>query len=477
MSKTVLFDSFPKQEEFIAAAFDSQYSFVLYGGAIRGGKTFVLLATFILFCKKWPGSRWAVVRKDLPTIKRNLLPSWNKIKPTNFIENFNSDTMTVTFTNGSQIIFFAENFVQDKEYDRWRGLEVNGFGLEEINELQERSYFKAIERAGSYVLPNIAEEAQPPPKIIGTCNPTFGWVKDRFYTPFKEDRLPDDMLYIQSRIFDNPYIPQKYIDSLKSLPIYEYQVFVEGNWDVQLKTGGEFWKHFELEKHLKPVSFNKENNIHISVDNNVYPYISVSLWQTEETADGWDIIQVGEVCAKDPDNTASAAGRLTAQWLKDNGYKMPKVYVYGDPTTKARNTIDDNKKTFLDKYVDQLEEHWTVEERMFRKAPPVSATGEFINEIYLNEIHGLKIIIGENCKESASDYIETKEDKDGGISKKRTTDSTTGISYEKNGHLTDTKRYFIVKCFWDEYTKFINRFSDPTQYHIPEPNKTIRGGI
>jgi hypothetical protein len=479
--KVILFDSFAKQEEFIDAAFDTRFTFILYGGAIRGGKTFAGLGTLILFCLAWPGSRWAIVRKDLPTIKRNTLPAWNKIKPTNIIKKFNLETMTVTFMNGSELIFFPENYVQDKELDRWKGLEVNGFLLEEINELQEVSYHKAIERAGSYVIPGIQTHKQPTPKILATCNPTFGWVKVLVYIPWKTGKLPAHMRYIPSRIFDNPYIPQSYIEALKSLPIYNYKVFVEGDWDVQLKTGGEFWKSFELAEHIGPTITDIDNSIHISVDNNVWPYISITIWQiTRKDVNNethWDVKQIHEICAKDPKNTATASGREVLRYLKRIHYAVPKVYIYGDPTTRARNTIDDNKKTFLDKFCDQIGKRWTIQKRMFRKAPPVASTGEFINEIYANNIFGITITIDERCKESISDYIETKEDKDGGILKSRVVDPKTKISYEKNGHLTDTKRYFIIKAFYTEYTRFINRLSDPTQYHIAQPNKVIRGGI
>src|SRR5258708_38682198 len=119
--KEVLFEPFPKQEEFIEASFSGNFTFILFGGAIRGGKTFALLAVFIVLCRIFPGSRWAIVRKDLPTIKRNLYPSWEKIKPANFITSFPQNTHTVTFKNGSQIIFFPENDATDKDKNRWKG--------------------------------------------------------------------------------------------------------------------------------------------------------------------------------------------------------------------------------------------------------------------------------------------------------------------------------------------------------------------
>jgi hypothetical protein len=78
VNKQVLFNPFPKQQECIDAAFSGDYSFIVYGGAIRGGKTFALLALFILLSRIFPGSRWAIVRKDLPTIKKEPLPQLGK---------------------------------------------------------------------------------------------------------------------------------------------------------------------------------------------------------------------------------------------------------------------------------------------------------------------------------------------------------------------------------------------------------------
>jgi hypothetical protein len=471
----VLFDSFGKQDEFIAAAFDPQYTFVLYGGAIRGGKSFAGFGALILLCVKYPMSRWAIVRKDKATLDRNTLPAWNKIKPSNIIKSGNSEH--VVFNNGSEIIFFAESFHIDKDLNRWKGLEVNGFLLEEVNELQRASFLKAIERAGTWVVPGLSKEKQPPPTVLGTCNPSQGWVKTDFYEKWKNGTLPSYQKYIPSTIFDNPHLSEDYKNSLLTLPRYEYEVFVLGNWDVQLKTGGEFFKKFELESHVGPVTIDPEEPIHISIDNNVMPYIAVTLWQICKNGERWLVQQVGEVCARDPRNTATSAAREVLRFLKRHDYNASKVFLYGDPTTTARNTIDDDKKTFLDKFTDKMQSRYAVEKRFFRKAPSVSISGDFINEIYETQAFGIELKIGEHCKESINDYIETKENKDGGINKIRVRDSDSNVSYEKNGHLSDTKRYFITKCFLEEYKKYINRFSDPQDYHIAQKNSMIRGGI
>ena len=448
-----------------------------------GGKTYALLGLFILLSKIYAGSRWAVVRKDLPTIKKNTYPSWDKIKPVNFMEKHDREQHTVTFKNGSQIIFFPESYETDKELNRWRGLEVNGFGFEEINECQYQSLEKAFERAGSYIIKNA--KRQPPPIIVGTCNPTQGWVKDKVYKPFKDGLLKKSWHYIQSRIYDNkPLLEESpmYIESLKNnLSKYAYEVFVNGNWDIQLKTGGEFFKSFELEHHVKPCRWDVSNTLHISIDNNVHPYIAITIWQLVKGDNGWIARQVHELPIKDPNNTAGGAGRTLVNWLNEIDYKQ-QLFIYGDPTTKQRNTIDESKKSFLDLFLDPIRKGgFSVEQRFFHKAPPVALTGEFINACYDDRVQGVAIEISEQCTTSINDYIETKQDIDGGVSKKRVTNPATGVSYEPNGHLSDTKRYFLCKVFQDAmntYKRGVSGYADLIEnQNLNKLGNSLLGGI
>ena len=458
--KEVLFEPFPKQEEFVEASFGGQFSFILFGGAIRGGKTFALLAVFIVLCRIFPGSRWAIVRKDLPTIKRNLYPSWEKIKPGNFIKTFNQSTNTVTFNNGSQIIFFPENDATDKDKNRWKGLEVNGIGFEEVNECQQRSFFKAFERAGSYVIKGAKH--QPKPIVLATCNPTQGWVKDLIYTPWKENKLRAGWHYIQSRIYDNlPLLAAQpdYLPNLKAnLDVYEYMVFVDGDWDVTLKTGGEFFRKFELKLHVKPVEYHLDQIMFVSIDSNVYPHIAITIWQLKKTTDGYAIRQVEELPAEDPENTASQAALKVVNYFNEIGYKL-RVELHGDKSTKNRNNIDDQKRTFFQIFKETLENNgFRTVDNMPSSMPPVSGVADFVNAIFDGKIKGLSIEIGEHCKQSINDYIKTKTDADGGMVKKRIPHPTIkGVTYEEHGHLTDTAKDFIVQKFHADYIAYIKR--------------------
>lgn len=451
MSKKIIFNPFPKQQQFIEAVLSGLYTFVLYGGGIRGGKSYAAIAILIMLCKIFPFSRWAIVRKDMPTIEKNVFPTWDKVCPQSFVNHDRRRSTTnpsVEFKNGSKIIFFAENYARDKELDRFKGLEVNGFLGDEINELQVDTFNKMIERAGSYVVPE--GNKQPDPIIFATCNPSPGWVKNKIYTPSKEGTLNPLWYYIQARIFDNPYIPQEYLDSLKTLPHYHYRVFVEGDWDFQLKKENAYWKGFELDKHVHNFAYNPNLPIHASIDSNVLPYCAISLWQMSSEN---HVIQIGEIPASDPNNTAQGAAKLVNEHLIKLGHQ-DLIILHGDASAKAKNTIDPEKRSFVTLFEGVLKEEFIVKNRVSNRNPSVSLRGEFINAVYSGLIENLKISINESCKESINDYITVVEDMNGGMQKRKTT--VNGLTYEPNGHFSDTKAYFLCDVWLQQFNEFKN---------------------
>ena len=464
MQKLIIFNPFPKQVEFINAVFSKLYSFVLYGGGIRGGKSFAAIGILIMLCRMFPFSRWAIVRKDMPTIEKNVFPTWDKICPSDFVASDrrrNPTNPRVEFKNGSQIIFFPENYNRDKELDRFKGLEVNGFLAEEINELQEDTFNKMIERSGSYIVPS--GNRQPDPIIFATCNPSPGWVKKKIFTPHKEGKLNPEWYYIQARIFDNPYIPNEYLKTLKTLPHYHYRVFVEGDWDFQLKKENAYWRGFELDKHVQNIPFNPHLPIHESIDSNILPYCAISLWQL----DGGHAIQIAEIAASDPDNTAQKSAGLVNKYLNKIGHE-DLIILHGDASAKAKNTIDNEKRSFIQLHEGVLKEEFIVRNRVSNSNPSVSIRGEFINAVYEGLVPGLSISINETCKDSINDYISVVQDENGGLQKRRITKD--GLTYEPFGHFSDTKAYFLCDVWKKEFNEFKNAGS--THEYILKINKS-----
>ncbi len=453
-SNAIFFKPTPKQKE--AKRLLNKNRILLYGGAIRGAKSFFGCMAVISLAMLHDNSRWIMVRKDSVVLKATLLKTFkeNFLEKglLGYVEHFDQQNLVITFKNKSQIIFMGENYDRDKDLNRFKGLEINGAFIDEVNEMQEVTLDKIIERAGSWF-----HSPGCPTKVLMSCNPTQNWVKKRFYDKHKLGTLPNGVAYLQAKIFDNPHIPKDYLESLKLLPRHQYRVFVDGEWDVAMKVGNEFLRAFETDKHIKANNWDIDNLMHISIDSNVYPYIAVTVWQLVRNGSGWIIRQVNELPAADPINTASKSGHHVGKWLKNIDYKQ-RVLIYGDRSTKNRNNIDENKKSFFELFTEGIaKEGFKIEDKMLSSAPPVASIADFVNAIFAGEINGLSIEIGENCKESINDYIETKTDKDGTMLKKRETDPKTKISYEPHGHLTDTLKDFIVSAFNEEYKRFLNK--------------------
>jgi hypothetical protein len=429
----------PKQSEAMQAIESEQFDFILYGGAIRGGKTVWGLSALLILCEIFPRSRWCVIREDMEKIRTTTIPSFSKLEPYGKLKQ---SPYEYIHHNKSVILFKSENYASDKDMDWMRGLEVNGFLFEEINECQKQTFYKAFERGGSWIIPN--SKHQPKPIILATCNPTFGWVKELVYDPWKADILPVKWKYIPAKITDNPYLPEAYITNLKNLPKFEYLVFVEGNWDVQLKTGGEFYKSFEVNDHVNVTRYNPELPLHISWDDNVSPYLPLGIFQIE----GFEIRMIDEIAGRTPNNTVKSVCNEFIR--KYQGHKSG-LFVYGDATANKEDTKLEKGYNFYRLILDNLKDY-KPNNRVLASNPSVVMRGNWINTIF--EKQTIRVIIGENCKLTINDLISVKEMPDGSKLKETATDPVTKKTFQKVGHFSDLFDYVMVSAFNNEYLKY-----------------------
>jgi PBSX family phage terminase large subunit len=258
---------------------------------------------------------------------------------------------------------------------------------------------------------------------------------------------------------DNPYCkPQRkaLYESYKNSKnnAYWYQTYTLGLWGYR-RTGGEFWKCFDETKHTADINPDLNNVMYVIADNNVNPYIAIALWQinTREKK----IMQVGELPCEHPNNTASKAGKRVVQYLDSISYKQP-VYIGGDPSANAKSTVDDEGRSFFDKFKAAIREGgYQIVDKVGRSAPAVAQSGAFINEIYESNYGGWSISISKNCRKSIEDYNMAKEAADGTILKKRETEKDTKVSFERYGHYSDDKRYFITTVLPDLFNQYKSR--------------------
>ena len=262
----------PKQEEFIEAILSGKYNTGIFGGAMRGGKSWVCCILFILLCKFFPGSKWVIIRKDRPALESTIVPTFNKVVPKNFLVNFNKSKLIATFANGSQIHFIGENIERDAELDDFKGLECNGFFFEQIEEISEKlfelSYIRSM--PGSWVIPG---DVQPPQLILASCNPSENWIKERFYDKFRAGTLPAKTFYLESKIFDNDVIMASgMVDEIfANLDPVSVRMYRDGDWDA-FKYDNAFMYSFDRKKHVTAVKpFYRDLPLILSFDFNVEP--------------------------------------------------------------------------------------------------------------------------------------------------------------------------------------------------------------
>lgn len=264
--------------------------------------------------------------------------------------------------------------------------------------------------------------------VVGSPDGTYGYYDEQCVMDFEHDRLYD--------------------------PDY-YNVYALGEWGV-IKTGNEFLNSFNVGKNSGEYPYIPGLPIHLSVDSNVLPYISVSYWQVD-LSKGKDMYQIAETTAESPNNSVRRAAKLVSKKLSELGYD-DKIYLHGDASAKAANTIDDNKRSFMDLFIDTLKkDNWTVEDKVGNKNPLVSMTGEFVNAIFEKQLPDLCINIDDGCRASIDDYQSVQKDANGAILKTKVKDSVTKQTYEEHGHLTDTLRYVVHDIMYEEYVQFSNR--------------------
>ncbi len=419
---------------------------VVFGGAIRGSKTWWLIMEIFTLAWKHPKSRWIIIRSTEDNIYNNLFPAIHSVMEcgiNKMVKTFIASK--ITLKNNSIILLKAESYQSDKELNKFRGLEINGAGIDELNEIQEETFNKIIERAGSW-----QHSPSCPIKILATTNPSQGWVKRVIYDRYCAGTLGKDFAFVPSKIFDNPVVSanKDYLESLKNLPPYQYKTFVEGDWNAYGdRNGSEFYRFFDYDKQVNDnVKYNDELPLHISFDFNVLPYISIIICQIINT----NIYIIDEITAVPPNNSTQLACHIFITRYKSH---KSGVFYYGDPSGRKEDTRTErgsNDYTIIKKELSIFQPTYKV----LSKAPNVVMRGNFINEIFRVKIFDIQILIATNCKDTIADFSYTKTAPDGNKLKVKVTEN--GSSFEKYGHLSDAFDYFICQAFEKYYNRFLN---------------------
>ena len=255
------------------------------------------------------------------------------------------------------------------------------------------------------------------------------WHKGKLIGGFVDQHVIDD--FEKDKITDNAY----------------YQIYGLGNWG-KLRTGGEFWKDFNANIHIKNINWNEDIPLHITWDENSNPYLTCLVWQIVDKY----AMQIDEICLPDPRNKRH---HVCNEFIKR--YPLARVkglFVYGDRTSLKEDTGKEKGENFFTDILKYLKDYHPSL-RLQSVNPSVRQSGDFINSIYAGK-EIVSIAINSTCTKSIYDYQYALENSAGdGIDKRKKVNPNTKVSYEEFGHCSDAKRYFMIMAFATEYQLYL----------------------
>lgn len=226
-----------------------------------------------------------------------------------------------------------------------------------------------------------------------------------------------------------------------------YRIYALAEWG-NLSKGGEAYKDFKVANNTTNKAYNKDLPLHISFDENVNPYLSLSVFQGEKK-DAW---QIDEFAMEHPKNTLLDVLKAFTDKYETNGNTL---YLYGDRTSlKADAKLQKgiNFFTIIEEYL--RKKGFSVTRRLPNKNPSVALRIQFMNALFRGGVKGCSFAIDDSCIKTIDDFESVKEASDGTKDKKKIKHPVTKIVYEPYGHLSDVADYFICEYFKKEFIQF-----------------------
>lgn len=435
----------------------------LYGGS-SAAKTFSVVQLSIIEMLQGSDNNSLILRKYATDIRDSIYSDFKKV---------------ITDWGLNDLFIIQQNFIKCKtgSFVRFRGLDdsekVKGISnfkrviLEEISQFDEVDLKQIKKRL----------RGRSGQQIIGIFNPISEehWIKVNVFdkevlTEIKTDitgkwiNESGNTLILKVTYLDNywvvgkwkgnkligGFVDQHVIDDFeadKEKDYAYYNIYALGNWG-KLRTGGEFWKDFNPNAHIKDIEYNEALPIHLFWDENVNPYLTCLVWQIN----GKQAIQIDEICLPDPRNRVKHICNEFRQRYPQT--KVKGLFLYGDRTSWKEDTKKEKGENFFTDILRELTDY-KPSLRLQSVNPSIVQSGRFINEVYARNEGGISISIHSRCKKSIYDYQYALEDSDGTLKKSKKKNPTTGVTYEEFGHASDAKRYGITMAFSTEYQNYL----------------------
>ena len=464
--------NFPAWEEMVNPPFwdllDNEDRYILMYGGRGSGKTDSTVKKIIVRMLTAPYFKGILVRKVYDTIKDS---QYEGIKSAIYdmglegLFTFKLAPLSITCINGNKII--ARGL--DKA-DKIKGVDNPSFvWYEEGNDMTEEDFNVVTTTIRAPKADYLQEIFSFNPEADTADYKDF-WIYKKFFAGHAAKSFRStvtvsveidgetqeiDYAYtaIHSTYKDNPHLPPMtkatYEDYKRTDPYY-YTVWALGEWGNR-EVGSRFYKTFDAFKHTRPTQYDPGKALHISLDENVNPYLTLTVHQVHQGDDFIRIEQIEEICLLSPRNTLKAT---CEEFKRIYAGHTEGLYIYGDRTSKKQDSKLEKGENFFTLAANYLQE-FRPSTRLPQQNPGVKSRGEFISQVFAGNVEGVELVIGVNCSNSMADYMYLQEDSDGTKFKKKERDKASGVSFEKYGHTSDANDYLHIELLKSQYLDFI----------------------
>lgn len=262
-----------------------------YGGAAGGGKSYFGCVWHVYRRMTYPESRGLIGRAKLSALRESTLVTLFKVCSDMGYKSgehfkYNGQDHTILWANGSKTIL-KDLFLypSDPDFTSLGSTEYTDAFIDEATEITER----AFDIVNSRLRWKISDFGLIPKTLI-TCNPSPGWVKNRYIVDDKRNSivLKPYQKFVQALVTDNPDENFKalYIEQLEKLTSdFDRQRLLYGDWEAEREVLNRFATQYDVSKHESTSAvFRPQTPIIFIFDFNLNPFSAnlAHIWRDEK---------------------------------------------------------------------------------------------------------------------------------------------------------------------------------------------------
>ncbi len=260
----------PKQQEALNYIQDGTTEEIMLCGGANSAKSSIVQYAILKLCLKYAGFKAILVRKNITSSLQTAVETLYEVMEKQGIPSnvfvFDRQTSTFVYENGSQILLVNGEVTptdRSNQLSRLGSIVASLCVIEECNEISEFFYDTMFTRIRW--LPPSMDGVDFVPKIIAVTNPDVNsFLYTRYWKPFEDGTLADNIKVVHSTIEDNPFVLPLILERARKLKEPQYSRLYLGKWVAQ--SDDVLIEQSKLDNLFKPLDPNQFKPDRISCD-------------------------------------------------------------------------------------------------------------------------------------------------------------------------------------------------------------------